>query len=85
MKKKNNQNNPLVPAKSYPNSDISKAQILSENSKLSGIYMWINLVNGKKYIGSAVNIANRMKNYFTKSYLLKNNMNISKALLKYKY
>jgi hypothetical protein len=49
--KKNNQNNPSVPApapapvsvpvaiKSYPNSDTCKAQILSENPNKSGIYM----------------------------------------------
>jgi hypothetical protein len=42
----NNQNNRSaknmifgVPAKSYPNSDTYKAQILSENTKKSGIYM----------------------------------------------
>jgi hypothetical protein len=34
----------------YPNSDISKAQILSENKNKSGIYMWKNLINGKKNI-----------------------------------
>jgi hypothetical protein len=37
--KKNNQNNPLVPGKYYSNSDIYKAQILSENTQKSGIYM----------------------------------------------
>jgi hypothetical protein len=37
--KKNNQNNPSVPGKSYPNSDTYKAQILSDNFQKSGIYM----------------------------------------------
>jgi hypothetical protein len=37
--KKNNQNNPSVPGKSYPNSDTCKAKILSENKNKAGIYM----------------------------------------------
>jgi len=35
---KNNQNNPSVTAKYYPNSDIYKNKILSENKNKSGIY-----------------------------------------------
>ena len=31
-----------VPAKLYPNSETSKAQILLENKNKSGIYMWKN-------------------------------------------
>jgi group I intron endonuclease len=29
--------------------------------KVSGIYLWVNLVNGKKYVGTAVNLTERMK------------------------
>jgi hypothetical protein len=36
---KNNKNNPSVLEKFYPNSDTSKAKILSENKNKSGIYM----------------------------------------------
>jgi hypothetical protein len=55
---KNNQNNPLPPVsvKYYPNSDTYKVQILSENKQKSGIYMWKNLINGKKYIGYSENL-----------------------------
>ena len=37
---KNNKNNSSVPVKFYPNSDIWKVNILSENTNKAGIYMW---------------------------------------------
>jgi len=45
MKKINKNKNPSVPVpwKLYPNSDTYKAQILYENTKKGGIYMWTNL------------------------------------------
>ena len=36
----------------YNNADTCKAQILSENTNKSGIYMWTNSINGKRYLGS---------------------------------
>jgi len=41
---KNNKNNSSVPVpwKLYPNSDIWKVNILSENTNKAGIYMWKN-------------------------------------------
>jgi group I intron endonuclease len=39
--------------------------IYKENNKKSGIYRWTNLVTGKSYIGSAVNLTERLKNYFS--------------------
>ena len=51
---------PTVPDKIYPNSDTCKAQILSENKNKSGIYMWTNLIDGKQYIGSAIDLPNRL-------------------------
>jgi len=85
--KKNNQNNNSVLEKYYPNSDICKAQILSENKNKSGVYMWTNFINGKKYIGSAINLSNRLSFYYSVSALentLKNNQSyIYNALLKY--
>ena len=41
-----------VVEKLYPNSETSKAQILSENKNKSGFYMWKNSINGKRNIGS---------------------------------
>ena len=51
----------------YPNSETSKAQILSENKNKSGIYMWTNKINEKCYIGSAVDLPKRLKFYYYNS------------------
>ena len=62
---KNNQNNPVVPVKLYPTSETSKALILLENKTKSGIYMWTNTINGKRYIGSAVDLPKRLSFYYS--------------------
>lgn len=51
----------------------------------SGIYRWINIETGEKYIGSAVNLSRRLAEYYSLSQLLKSNMRIKRALLKYGY
>jgi len=77
---------PTVPEKCYSNSDTYKAQILSENSNKSGIYMWENLINKKQYIGSSENLKKRFQQYFNTNHLIKDNcMQICRALLKYDY
>ena len=45
-------NNPVVPVKVYANADIQKLEILNENRGKSGIYLFTNLINGKRYVGS---------------------------------
>lgn len=40
-----------------------------ENKGKSGIYIWTNLDNGKSYVGSAVDLKNRLKRYLTLNYL----------------
>jgi len=72
-----------VPIKFYANADSKKLIILKENAGKSGVYRWVNQVNGKSYIGSAVNLSIRLRNYFNINYLLLHNMRIYKALLKY--
>jgi len=75
-----------VPEKEYPNSDTCKSQILSDNKNKSGIYMWENKINGKRYIGSSENLKRRFTEYFNINYLLKNNsMYICNSLIKYDY
>lgn len=37
----------------------------------SGIYCWINKINGNFYIGSGIKLNNRINDYFQKAYLLK--------------
>jgi group I intron endonuclease len=70
----------------YPNSDICKDQILSDNKNKSGIYMWKNLINKKQYIGSAIDLSERLSCYYSTTYmedaLKRGNSHIYRALLK---
>lgn len=74
---------------SYQNPDTEKLDILKNNNKKTGIYRWTNISSGKSYIGSAVNLSVRLKNYYNISYLQretqKNSCIIYNALLKYGY
>nr|QID41829.1 GIY-YIG endonuclease [Fusarium pseudograminearum] len=67
----------------YINPSIEKAKILKENKGKSGIYLWTNQINGKRYVGSALDLSKRLRNYFNTSYLIdgKDIMIIYKALL----
>lgn len=71
--------------------DLPKSvpSILKENKGKSGIYMWTQLESSKCYVGSAVDLSKRLKNYFNVSYL-KSEITVSRsliyrALLKYGY
>jgi len=77
----------LQSEKVYPRGSApSKVQILTENQKKSGIYMFTYLKNGKRYIGSSENLKVRFLKYFNTGYLLRNTyMRICCALLKYGY
>ena len=45
----------------------------------------LNKDSGKTYIGSSSNLANRLYLYYNLGYLMNNNQNINKALIKYGY
>jgi len=55
----------IVPILSYSNADTMKTEILNENRNKIGIYRWINLLNGKSYVGSGVNLSHRLKLYYS--------------------
>lgn len=76
---------PLSPVKKYENPDLDKSLVIKENRGKSGIYRWTNLVNGKSYVGSSINLGLRFTNYYNYSFLIKVNMVIYKALLKHGY
>jgi len=57
--------------KFYENADTQKLEILTENQNKSGIYQWVNKINGKTYIGSSKNLGRRFRNYFNISFLVK--------------
>lgn len=73
-------------ADSYFDADKDKLIILNITKNKSGIYMWINKENNKKYVGSSVNLRRRLLEYYNVNRLLVyNNMPINSALLKYGY
>jgi uncharacterized protein YbcV (DUF1398 family) len=98
MKNNNNNNNnnnsnnnkenimSFSPVRSYTKADLR--DICKDNNK-AGIYKWTHIISGKSYVGSAINLSNRFKNYYNIAYLeretAKNNSMIYKALLKYGY
>ena len=50
---------------------------------MPGIYRWTNLINGKTYLGSYINLSKRFIKYYDNNPLDKNNMLINKAILKH--
>jgi hypothetical protein len=84
--KTNNNNGSFVPVIIYDNADINKLQIISENSSKAGIYQWTHKKSGKIYVGSAVDLSKRLKNYYIKSYLNRHkSMYIYNAILYHDY
>lgn len=77
----------IVPVLKYDDANISKKQAVKNNMGKSGVYRWINKVNGNTYVGSSVNLGIRFKNYYSFNYITdpKRNMLINKALIKYGY
>ena len=76
----------IIPIKSYSNAEAEKDIILKENKDKSGIYMWTNIINDKKYIGSSENLKARFLKYFNNNHLLSNtSMPICQALVKHGY
>lgn len=70
----------------FTDADKDKLEILKISDKKTGIYMWTNNINGKKYIGSSVNLKRRFLEYYNVNRLLiSNSMPINTALLKYGY
>ena len=88
--KKNNNDNKkkLNPEKIYDNFKEDRANLLADTYGNSGVYYFINNVNGHSYVGSSINLASRMRNYLNVSFLKSKqniNMPIVHALLKYNH
>lgn len=70
----------------YKNVDTEKVDILKDNLLKPGVYMFTNLTNGKRYIGSSGNLSRRFSEYLNIHYLIRaNTMVICNALLKHGY
>ena len=69
----------------YVNSLSERKDIIKNNKKKSGVYRWINQVNGKSYVGSSVDLSYRLKQYYSVTYLnrKKSVSSINRALVKY--
>jgi group I intron endonuclease len=77
----------IVPLLIYNNVECKKIEIIKDNKNKSGVYRWINNINGKQYIGSSANLSDRLKQYFSIKYLTrkKSISSISRAIFKYGY
>jgi len=62
-------NRKLNPILSYLDVVADKSRLLSENKGKPGIYLWIHNESGKIYVGSAVDLSNRLNDYLRLSYL----------------
>ena len=87
MKKNDNCNNTAtVPIITYANVDTNRSTIYKENRNKSGVYRWVNKINGKSYIGSSISLNNRLIIYYSLNSLtlkIKGSIIIYRALLKY--
>lgn len=50
----------------YTDPENQKESILNDNRNKAGVYRWTNKENGKIYIGSSINLANRLNQYYGK-------------------
>ena len=73
----------------YSNADIQKFDILEDNKGKGGVYRWVNIATGYSYVGSARNLAVRLRQYYTISFIerevKKNNSIIYRSLIKNGY
>lgn len=74
-----------IPLLVYDNTENQRKEIIKDNRKKSGVYRWVNKVNGKCYVGSSVDLGYRLKQYYSNKYLTrkKSISSISRALIKY--
>lgn len=82
----------ITPIKSYSNAESMKTIILNENKDLSGIYQWVNNLDGMSNIGSAADLQKRLEGHYNsceRNKLLKrvesfkSNIRLQRAIKKY--
>jgi hypothetical protein len=65
----NKDSNSFIPVNIYENADISKHDVIKDNTNKSGVYRWVNLLTGQSYIGSSVNLTKRFYDYYNLRHL----------------
>lgn len=69
MANTNNKNNNLFVPITYLNAETDKKKILKENKGKTGIYQWTHKDSNKRYVGSAVDLSMRLRDYYSPIYL----------------
>lgn len=77
-----NNNLSAVPVISYSNAYLYKRDVLRDNKGKTGVYRWTHIESGKSYIGSAIDLSRRLKNYYNITYLEKG---IKKIILSFAF
>lgn len=87
--KNKNLNSIVIPLRSYYNIIESKSVIYKESKNKSVIYRWVNKINNKCYIGSAIDLSKRLRMYYSlgqlKRIVTKESSRIYNAIIKYGY
>ena len=73
----------ITPAVSYKNAKINKSLIFKDNKDKAFVYRWINMLNGKEYLGSTSSAKRRLNTYYDLKTLGEVNMPIYNAILKH--
>jgi hypothetical protein len=76
----------IITVVTYANADANKFIICKENINKSGVYRWVNKINGINYISSSISLNNRLIIYYYLNSLtlkIKGSRIIYRALLKY--
>jgi group I intron endonuclease len=73
----------------YKNLLLAKEYLNLKIKNKTGIYQLVNLINGKTYVGSSIDLNRRLNEYLNPFYLTRNlkkgNSAIMNAILKYGY
>lgn len=69
----------------YLNADKDKLEILMDNKRKTGIYLWTHNESGNTYVGSAIDLSKRLSVYYSMPTLINKKNYIYKALLFHGY